>query len=115
MVGASGRPGVGASGPRPLRLQAGQADDPRPQLLLRGWKADVELFRDENVPLQTELSKLNSQYDKLIGAMTVTYEGHPYTLQQMARYQEEPDRTLRRRTRGHTVAPGPAWYLPPPP
>ena len=29
-------------------------------MLARKWKADVELFRDENVPLETEVTKLNN-------------------------------------------------------
>lgn len=58
----------------------------------------VELFRDENVPLQTEDSKLDQEYKKLCGAMTVEYDGREQTLQQMARYQQEPDRGVRRET-----------------
>ena len=34
-----------------------------------------ELFRDENVPLETEATKLVNEYDKTCGAMTVTFRG----------------------------------------
>ncbi len=56
----------------------------------------VELFREENVPLETQEEKLGQQYQKLTGAMTVEYDGKEQTLQQMARYLEEPDRRVRR-------------------
>jgi len=56
----------------------------------------VELFREENVPLQTEDAKLDQQYQKICGAMTVEYQGREQTLQQMAKYQQEPDRRVRR-------------------
>jgi len=70
---------------------------PKYRQLAREWQAEVEIYRDANVPLQTEITKLNSEYDKLCGAMTVEFEGRTLTLQQMARYLEEPDRDLRRR------------------
>lgn len=56
----------------------------------------VELFREENVPLETEDEKLGQRYQKITGAMTVEYDGEERTLQQMARYLEEPDRGVRR-------------------
>ncbi len=62
----------------------------------RHTAAEVELFRAENVPLQTELTTLDQQYDKICGAMTVRFRGEELTLPQMARFQEEPDRELRR-------------------
>jgi oligoendopeptidase F len=64
----------------------------------------VELFRDENVPLQVEDDKLDQQYQKRCGAMTVTYDGKEQTLQQMARYLKQPDRDVRREAWQLTVA-----------
>jgi len=55
----------------------------------------VELFRPENVALETEEAKLGQQYQKLIGAQTVMFRGEEKTLVQMGRYLEEPDRALR--------------------
>lgn len=55
----------------------------------------VELFRPENVPLETEEAKLGQQYQKLSGSLTVQFRGEEKTLVQMARYLEEPDRPLR--------------------
>ncbi len=61
----------------------------------RDVKNHVELFRPENVALETEEAKLCQQYQKLIGAQTVTFRGEEKTLVQMGRYLEEPDRALR--------------------
>jgi oligoendopeptidase F len=61
----------------------------------RDTKSHVELFRQENVPLETEEAKLCQRYQKLIGAQTVKFRGEEKTLVQMGRFLEEPDRALR--------------------
>ena len=61
----------------------------------RDVKNHVELFRPENVPLETEEARLCQQYQKLSGALTVNFRGAEKTLVQMGRYLEEPDRALR--------------------
>ena len=61
----------------------------------RAVKNHVELFRPENVPLETQDAKLCQQYQKLAGALTVNFRGGEKTLVQMGRYLEEPDRALR--------------------
>ncbi|TVQ62021.1 MAG: M3 family oligoendopeptidase [Phycisphaerales bacterium] len=66
-------------------------------VLDRDTRAEVELFREENVPLQTELDKLSQKYDQIAGAMTVEFDGQERTLPQMGRYQESTDRELRER------------------
>ncbi len=67
-------------------------------VLDRNTVLQVELFRDENVPLETEEARLGQQYQKLSGGLTVTYAGEERTLTQMGRYQEEPDRAVREET-----------------
>ncbi|HYE32825.1 MAG TPA: M3 family oligoendopeptidase [Methylomirabilota bacterium] len=64
-------------------------------------KIHVELFRQENVPLETEEAKLSQQYQKLSGSLTVQFRGEEKTLVQMGRYLEDPDRSLREE----------AWHL----
>ncbi len=61
----------------------------------RDVNSHVELFRQENVPLETEDAKLSQQYQKLIGSLMVNFRGEEKTLVQMGRYLEEPDRPLR--------------------
>lgn len=62
---------------------------------IRDVRKDVELFRQENVALQTEETKLGQQYQKTMGAMSVKFQDREQTLQQMGKYLEEPDRALR--------------------
>ena len=61
----------------------------------RDTRLHVELFRPENVPLETEEAKLSQQYQKLTGSLTVQFRGEERTLVQMGRYLEEPERLLR--------------------
>lgn len=64
-------------------------------VLERVTKADVGLFREENIPLQTEVAKLDQAYDRVCGAMSVEYEGEERTIPQMAGYAESTDRAVR--------------------
>ena len=74
---------------------AGGLTGPRYEVLKKHWAADVELFREENVPLETKVTKIVTKYDEISGEMTVVFDGRELTMQQMARYQEEPDRQVR--------------------
>lgn len=56
---------------------------------------DVALFREENIPLQTQEALLSQEYQKTTGAMTIRYRDTELTLQQAAKYLEEPDRSVR--------------------
>jgi oligoendopeptidase F len=70
-------------------------DADRYGVLDREIEAEIEIFREENIPLQTEAAKLSQQYQKTIGAMTVIYQGTEYTLPQVAKFLEETDRSVR--------------------
>ncbi|MFN4286779.1 MAG: M3 family oligoendopeptidase [Lacibacter sp.] len=62
---------------------------------LRSVKKNIELFREENIPLIAELNVLQQQYGQIAGKMTVEVQGREYTLQQAAKFLEQPDRALR--------------------
>lgn len=64
-------------------------------VLERDTRVEVELFREANVPIETELAKLDQKYDEICGAMTVEFQGQVRTLPQMARFQQEHDRAVR--------------------
>jgi oligoendopeptidase F len=70
----------------------------RYEVLDRDMKQHVELFRPENVALETEEAKLGQQYQKLSGSLTVQFRGEEKTLIQMGKFLEEPDRALRQET-----------------
>lgn len=64
---------------------------------LRNVKKSIELFREENIPLQAEIAVLQQQYGQITGAMTVEVDGKEYTLQQAGKFLEHHDRNLRER------------------
>ena len=64
-------------------------------VLRRDLQTQVDLFRPENIPLETEEARLGQQYQKLIGSLTVQFQGKEQTLVQMGRYLEETDRAVR--------------------
>ncbi|HQW84111.1 MAG TPA: M3 family oligoendopeptidase, partial [Ferruginibacter sp.] len=62
---------------------------------LRNIRKSIELFREENIPLQAELSVMQQQYGAISGKMMVTVNGKEYTLQQAAKFLESPDEKIR--------------------
>jgi oligoendopeptidase F len=62
---------------------------------LRSIKKNIELFREQNIPLISELAVTAQQYGVIAGKMTVQVEGREYTLQQAAKFLENPNRNLR--------------------
>ena len=62
---------------------------------LRSVRKSIELFREENIPLQAEMAVLQQQYGQVTGAMLVEVNGKEYTLQQAGKFLENHDRGLR--------------------
>lgn len=62
---------------------------------LRSVKKSIELFREQNIPIQAELSVLQQQYGVIAGKMTIHFQEQEYTLQQAAQFLENPDRSIR--------------------
>lgn len=62
---------------------------------LRNVRKNIELFRVANIPLQAELSVMQQQFGVISGKMTVEMNGQEYTLQQAAKFLEDPDRNIR--------------------
>ncbi len=62
---------------------------------LRSVKKSIDLFREQNIPLQAELSVLQQQYGTIAGRMTITVDDKEYTLQQAAQFLESEDRSKR--------------------
>lgn len=67
------------------------------EIALRNIRTQAELFREANVPLFTEEDKLRSEYDKIIGAQTVEWEGQERTIAQMRPFLLSNDRAVRER------------------
>src|SRR5690554_5847022 len=59
---------------------------------------DIEIFREENIPLKTKETELRNRYGEINSKMTVTYDGREQTLAQLGKYLQEPDRAVREET-----------------
>ena len=64
-------------------------------IMIRNLKKDIEIFRDENVPLYTEITTEQQKYAQLSGAMMVDIDGKELTLQQASVLLMSTDRSKR--------------------
>lgn len=62
---------------------------------IRSVRKSIDLFREENIPLQAELGVAAQQFGAISAKMTVQVNGKEYTLQQAAKFLESHDRSLR--------------------
>jgi oligoendopeptidase F len=62
---------------------------------LRTLRKSIELFREENIPIQAELAVKQQHFGVITGKMTVNIKGQEYTLQQATKFLESHDRSLR--------------------
>lgn len=67
------------------------------RIYVRGVKNQIRIFREENVPLLTELQTLAQEYSGIMGAMSVTIDGKELTLMQAAKILQDTDRVKRER------------------
>ena len=68
---------------------------PRHDLMIKRILTDIAIFREENIPLQVEEAKLETEHSTITGAMTVEFDGEERTFSQMALYFENTDRSIR--------------------
>lgn len=80
-----------------LEMEPEQYDIPDLALTIRDMRNEADLFRDENVPLETELAKLGNEYDKITGAMTTDWQGEEKNLSQLRVLLQDRDSELRER------------------
>ncbi len=64
-------------------------------ILHRTLETELKIFREENIPLFTEIQTKSKDYGAISGAMTVELEGQEYTLQQAGVRLQLPDRYKR--------------------
>ncbi len=65
-------------------------------IFIRTIKKDVELFRTENVALQSEESVLAQQFGSINAQMTIEVDGQTYTMQQAVKFLMQSNRDLRK-------------------
>ena len=64
---------------------------------LRNFRTDIEIFREENVTLFSQLEELTSGYQKITGGLSVDWDGEPKTIPQLQLFLKERDRSVRER------------------
>ncbi len=62
---------------------------------LRNMNAETRLFREENLPLQTEEQKNSNELDKVMGAQTTDWNGEEKTVYQLDPFRQSSDRAIR--------------------
>ncbi|MDB5274225.1 MAG: pepF [Chitinophagaceae bacterium] len=72
-----------------LKKDAGLAN------IIRSIESDIELFREKNIPLMSELEQEAHEFGSINAAMTVEVDGKELTLQQASDFLQSSDRAKR--------------------
>jgi oligoendopeptidase F len=64
---------------------------------LTRFRTQIEIFRDENVPIFAELEEHSARYQRITGSIMVEWEGVERPLPQLQPYLKSPDRAVRER------------------
>ncbi len=70
-------------------------EEPGFKILIRNLKKDIELFREENIPLFTQINTDTQKYAQISGAMMVEINDKELTLQQASVILQSTDRSKR--------------------
>lgn len=65
-------------------------------IYFRSVKTALELFCEENIPLETEINTLSAEYGAIIGKQTIDYEGKTLTMPQAAIWLKNQDESIRK-------------------
>lgn len=72
-----------------------ELDEQKYFVYLRGVKKSLELFRQENIPIQTEIQLTQQEYQSITSEMSVVLDGKEYTLEQASAFLRSTDRQIR--------------------
>ena len=72
---------------------------------LARFRTQIEIFREENVPIFAELEEHSARYQRITGSMTAVWDGVERPLPQLQPFLKSPDRAVRERA--FRVASGP--------
>lgn len=65
-------------------------------ILFKRINRSIELFREENIPLQAKLSEESQKFGALSAAQTIDHNGETLTMQKAALFLKETDESLRK-------------------
>ena len=89
------------------RLLELRYSEPALETTLANFRTDAAIFREENVPRFGQLEELEAGYDKLVGGLTVEWDGERKTIPQLQPHLQSADRDERE----HAFRLGAAAYL----
>jgi oligoendopeptidase F len=72
-----------------------QLDAHKYEVLVRGVKKQLEIFREENIPLYTEIESTQHEYGIITGSMVIEVDGKEYTMPQASNFFKDTDRSKR--------------------
>lgn len=72
------------------------AEDQAYAIYFRGVRSALELFREENISIETELNTLSQQFGAISGKQMITYQGKELTMPQAANFLKDPDESVRK-------------------
>jgi oligoendopeptidase F len=78
---------------------------PTLETTLERFRTSIEIFREANVPIFSELEELSARYQRITGSMTVEWEGQERPLPQLQPFLKSPDRAVRERAFRAAAAP----------
>lgn len=63
--------------------------------VIREAKKELEIFREENIPLEAKMQQKEQEYGTIASKMNISFENKELTLQQAANYLKNTDRNIR--------------------
>ncbi len=78
---------------------------PELETTLARFRTSIEIFREANVPVFSELEELSARYQRITGSMTVEWDGQERPLPQLQPYLKSADRAVRERAFRAAAAP----------
>ncbi len=66
------------------------------RIYFRSVRTSLELFREENIPLETEVNNLSQEYGGIVGQQTIQYLGEEMTMPKAANYLKNQDESIRK-------------------
>ena len=74
-----------------------ELDQEKYRIYLRGLDKAIEIYREENIPLFTEMETKQQEYGAIAAKMSVEVDGETMTMQKAAQFLKSTDRAKKRR------------------
>ncbi|MCC6701449.1 MAG: M3 family oligoendopeptidase [Fluviicola sp.] len=72
------------------------AHDPAYHIYFRSTQTALDLYREENIALETELNTLSQEYGAITGQQMIEYKGETLTMPQAANFLKDPNESIRK-------------------